>query len=204
MDLQVEKALAKWPNVPHCYGWLALDAQGSWRMRDEQAQKNGNLGERITQQALAGFIQRNYTHDEQGRWYFQNGPQRVYVELEAAPYIARIEPGSMLVLHTGDPMPDFDRACLSDRGNLWLCRGEYTAMLDGRDLAHCLPLLTIDGKPVDDVSLQAWMDSAGDCGRLALSWHDSSKAVEYLPEAEAPQRFGFVRSPQASIAVQNP
>jgi hypothetical protein len=31
------------------------------------------------------FIQRNYDHDAQGQWFFQNGPQRVYVELEATP-----------------------------------------------------------------------------------------------------------------------
>ncbi|MEG1326098.1 MAG: DUF2946 family protein, partial [Janthinobacterium sp.] len=34
MDDLVKQALAKWPNVPHCYGWLGLDARGHWRMRD--------------------------------------------------------------------------------------------------------------------------------------------------------------------------
>ena len=29
MDDIVKQAMAKWPNVPHCYGWLALDARGS-------------------------------------------------------------------------------------------------------------------------------------------------------------------------------
>ena len=29
MDDIVRQALAKWPNVPHCYGWLGLDARGS-------------------------------------------------------------------------------------------------------------------------------------------------------------------------------
>ena len=28
MDDIVKQAMAKWPNVPHCYGWLALDARG--------------------------------------------------------------------------------------------------------------------------------------------------------------------------------
>ena len=26
MDEIVKQAMAKWPNVPHCYGWLGLDA----------------------------------------------------------------------------------------------------------------------------------------------------------------------------------
>ena len=30
MDDIVKAALKKWPNVPHCYGWLALDARGDW------------------------------------------------------------------------------------------------------------------------------------------------------------------------------
>ena len=32
MDDIVKQALAKWPNVPHCYGWLGLDARGNWYM----------------------------------------------------------------------------------------------------------------------------------------------------------------------------
>jgi len=32
MDEIVKAAIAKWPNVPHCYGWLALDARGQWRI----------------------------------------------------------------------------------------------------------------------------------------------------------------------------
>ena len=32
------RRLAKWPNVPHCTGWLLLDRRGNWRMRDDAAQ----------------------------------------------------------------------------------------------------------------------------------------------------------------------
>ena len=38
MDEIVKAALKKWPNVPHCYGWLALDARGDWYMRDDRIQ----------------------------------------------------------------------------------------------------------------------------------------------------------------------
>ena len=41
MDDIVKAAMRKWPNVPHCYGWLALDARGDWYMRDEPAQAAG-------------------------------------------------------------------------------------------------------------------------------------------------------------------
>ena len=41
MDEIVKAALKKWPNVPDCYGWLALDARGDWYMRDERTQAAG-------------------------------------------------------------------------------------------------------------------------------------------------------------------
>ena len=91
MDDIVRQAMAKWPNVPHCYGWLALDARGAWRMRDERAQHLGLPGDKLVNAALVGFINRNYARDERGCWYFQNGPQRVYLQLEATPFVARNE-----------------------------------------------------------------------------------------------------------------
>jgi hypothetical protein len=90
MDEIVRQALAKWPNVPHCTGWLLLDRRGQWRMRDEAAQAAGELGTAIRHEALLGFINRNYERDDEGQWFFQNGPQRVYVELAYTPWIARL------------------------------------------------------------------------------------------------------------------
>ena len=95
MDAIVEAALRKWPNVPHCHGWLALDARGQWFMRDERIQRAGPFpqikGSRIDHDKLREFIHRNYDHDGAGCWFFQNGPQRVYVELEATPWVWRLE-----------------------------------------------------------------------------------------------------------------
>jgi hypothetical protein len=105
MDAIVEAALKKWPNVPHCYGWLALDARGDWYMRDERIQAAGPFpavkGSRIVHDKLIGFIDRNYSADGQGAWFFQNGPQRVYVQLEAAPWIWRLQPDGRVLSHTG-------------------------------------------------------------------------------------------------------
>ncbi|MEO7055441.1 MAG: DUF2946 family protein [Caldimonas sp.] len=109
MDAIVEAALKKWPSVPHCYGWLALDARGNWYMRDDRVQAAGVFpqlkGSRIEHVKLREFIERNYAADAAGAWFFQNGPQRVYVELEAAPWVWRLSiDGSgavTLVTHTG-------------------------------------------------------------------------------------------------------
>jgi len=122
MDEIVEAALRKWPNVPHCYGWLALDARGDWYMRDDRIQAAGPFpqvkGSRIRHDKLLGFIQRNYDADTQGAWYFQNGPQRVYVELEAAPWVWRVD-GAQVQSHTGRPANVSD-AWLDERGRLYL------------------------------------------------------------------------------------
>ena len=95
MDEIVKRALVKWPDVPHCFGWLGLDARGQWYMRDDQVQKLGNFatskGTRLEHTNLVAFISRNYQADEAGQWYFQNGPQRVYVELELSPWVWRIQ-----------------------------------------------------------------------------------------------------------------
>ena len=61
MDAMVEAALKKWPNVPHCHGWLALDARGDWYMRDERIQRAGPFpqvkGSVVRHDKLLGFIQ---------------------------------------------------------------------------------------------------------------------------------------------------
>ena len=111
MDPIVEAALKKWPNVPHCYGWLALDARGDWYMRDDRIQATGPFprvkGSRIEHEKLREFIARNYASDTEGAWFFQNGPQRVYVELEAAPWVWRlqtVDAGKLaMTSHTGRP-----------------------------------------------------------------------------------------------------
>jgi Protein of unknown function (DUF2946) len=125
MDAIVEAALRKWPNVPHCHGWLALDARGDWYMRDERIQHAGPFpkvkGSRIEHEKLKAFIERNYASDEDGAWFFQNGPQRVYVQLEAAPWVWRITDGPGRPLHSHTGLPAQWRSCwLDEHGRLFL------------------------------------------------------------------------------------
>jgi hypothetical protein len=122
MDEAVIRSLAKWPNVPAVYGWLALDRRGNWRIK----------GERIANPALRDFIARNYEPDDQGRWFFQNGPQRVYVKLAYTPLVAHFE-GEVLVDHCGRPFAAA-RAYQDDEGSVLLEGGGAVALLDDRDL----------------------------------------------------------------------
>jgi len=124
VDPEVLRALAKWPDVPDVYGWLALDRRGEWRIR----------GERIGNRALREFICRNYAADARGRWYFQNGPQKVFVRLAYTPLVARIG-GDGLVDHCGLSFGEPAGMWLDEEGSLLLQGARGVALLDDRDLA---------------------------------------------------------------------
>jgi hypothetical protein len=197
MDDIVKQAMAKWPNVPHCYGWLALDARGNWRMRDERAQVLKLAGDRILNAALLGFINRNYLHDERGCWYFQNGPQRVYVDLETAPYVAHTDPRHGFVLHTGETLERVSGAWLTEAGVLVLQDADKTAAVDDRDMAQCLPLLLMAGMPASDEQLLAWLENPK--GNLTLQYGGCEVKVEPISSADLETRFGFIRAPRANM-----
>jgi Protein of unknown function (DUF2946) len=123
MDEMVLRSMAKWPDVPDVYGWLSLDRRGSWLLK----------GERIGNQALRDFICRNYTSDSKGRWYFQNGPQRVFVALAYTPLVLHFE-GDALVDHCGRPFQPA-QAFLDEEGSVLMPGTPGIGLLDDRDLA---------------------------------------------------------------------
>jgi hypothetical protein len=193
MDDIVKQAMAKWPNVPDCYGWLALDARGAWRMRDERAQHLDLPGDKVQQVALLAFINRNYGADERGCWFFQNGPQRVFVNLEATPYIARTDPTLGLTVQTGAAIVP-GAAYLTGTGSLIVVDGAIVAQVDDRDVVQLLEKMTIDGAHADDEAVMAWLD--GKAGALSLELRGASIPMQRIAGAQLATQFGFVRLPQ--------
>ncbi|HXM82089.1 MAG TPA: DUF2946 family protein [Burkholderiales bacterium] len=122
MDELVVRSLARWPNVPAVYGWLALDRRGNWRIK----------GQRISNAAMRDFIARNYECDAQGRWFFQNGPQRVYVTLAYTPLVFHHE-GDALFDHCGRPARATE-TYLDDEGSVLIRAERGIGLLDDRDL----------------------------------------------------------------------
>ncbi len=171
MDDIVRQAIAKWPNVPDCYGWLGLDARGNWYMRDDRVQAAGPFpqvrGSLLRHEKLVDFIHRNYECDDAGQWFFQNGPQRVYIELEVAPWVWRLGPGYIVTAHTGRPAQP-EGSFVDEHGRLYL----KTDL--GFGLVHTL-----------DVA------DAADAIEQGL-WKPEEAAFAALP-----QRFGYVLSPAA-------
>ena len=207
MDEIVKAAMAKWPNVPHCYGWLALDARGQWRMRDERCQSLQLPGDIIRHPTLIDFIHRNYSSDERGCWYFQNGPQRVYVDLDATPYIARtIDKNESttddllsLQLHTQQAMPQVIAATMDADGHLVLASEKLLALVDDRDLAQVASHLQIDGHPVSDETLFGWLESEGQHHALTLRLNKRSDEVIAVQFSTIPLQmaaYRFISHPQ--------
>jgi hypothetical protein len=122
MDEMVARSIAKWPNVPAVYGWLALDRRGNWLIKGERI---GNVG-------LREFIARNYEADARGCWYFQNGPQRVFVALAYTPWVVHHE-GEQLIDHCGRPVAA-RQAFVDDEGSVLVLVEAGIALLDDRDL----------------------------------------------------------------------
>ncbi|NNM64309.1 MAG: DUF2946 family protein [Burkholderiales bacterium] len=192
MDELVRKALLRWPNVPACTGWLALDARGQWWIRDAEIHPwprdaQGRLDKagasRVSHQKLLDFIQRNYAADERGYWFFQNGPQRVYVDLEAAPLVLRLQIDASAddrpcwQTHTGQPC-DISAGYVDAIGRLFFASSE------GPGILHSL----------DTNLLAPWLDDAQHL--LSLPGFEPM-ALETMSDLDLRSRLGFQIQPSA-------
>lgn len=162
MDEIVKAALKKWPNVPACRGWLALDARGDWYMRDDRTQAAGPFpqvkGSRILHDKLREFIHRNYLADEHGAWFFQNGPQRVYVELEAAPWVWRldVDAAGRVQIHSHSGLPaQYEAACVDEDGRLFLVTDLGVGLVHTLDMGAAAEQVDRGTWQVDEVRFDA-------------------------------------------------
>ncbi|WP_321788198.1 DUF2946 family protein [Burkholderia pyrrocinia] len=183
MDDIVRQALAKWPNVPHCTGWLLLDRRGEWRLRDDAAQAAGELGSPIRHAALNAFIGRNYECDAQGQWFFQNGPQRVYVELAYTPWVVR------LAEHDGQLTLADQTGAAFEPDEAWLDDGGGVLFRDAGTPPRVAAL--------HDHDLGLFADHADfDAAQPVLRWRDGrALPLGHIVCADVPARFGYVASP---------
>lgn len=130
VDQTVLRGIAKWPDVPAVYGWLALDRRGNWLLKEPAGEGFGRIGNA----ALREFIGGNYAADAHGCWYFQNGPQRVYVRLAYTPLVIRHD-GTGLVDHCGRAA-EASAFFLDDEGSILVLGRRGIGLLDDRDLAR--------------------------------------------------------------------
>lgn len=182
MDDIVRAALEKWPNVPAVYGWLTLDSRGQWRIQ----------GQRITHPAFIQFMQRNYECDARGAWFFQNGPQQVFVALEAAPYVVRYD-GQTWILHTEEVMTRPDQAFWVEGGDIYFGFGAQLARLDDRDLGR-----------VADCFYQANqqpLEAQPEAGAIFQVCTDAFIPLTGLSHTELLQRYRIDPNPQPPVQI---
>lgn len=194
MDETVIQAMAKWPNVPAVYGWLALDRRGTWLIK----------GEAISNPLIVEFIGRNYGRDDRGRWFFQNGPQRVFVRLDYTPYVYRITASrgkaapALITTHTAMAVRTVNRAHLDEQGNVLLCTEAGIGVVDDRDLEALTSLLTDShGLALPDDQLESAIEAlrAGQAPCVRLTFRHTTIDVTPVQSREIPDRYGFVPSP---------
>jgi hypothetical protein len=203
MDEIVLRSMMKWPNVPSVYGWLRLDRRGRWliRMPDHGGTESTpapdaeHRFERIVNTAMIGFIGRNYSHDEQGRYFFQNGPQRVYVALEYTPWIYCLDgDGRQLVTHTGAAAGAPREAYVDEQGGLvLLCEPGVGAVLD-RDLAALADGFSDPAGQALDV--EALIDQTRTGQRVRARIAGAEVTVGAINAQELAARFGYVPRPR--------
>ena len=190
MDAIVKLAMEKWPDVPDVHGWLRLTARGEWWLD----------GGRVVNEALRDFIGRNYEADEAGHWYFQNGPQRVYVELETTPWIWRLDGQGRLLAHTGARPQTLQSAWLVDQEHFLFVTDLGCGLLEDRDAGSVIDRLCDEqGATLDEVRIEAWLAGSGHAwlAPAALGLDGPPCALGPCASHELESRFGFVREPLA-------
>jgi hypothetical protein len=192
VDDIVKQAMAKWPNVPSVFGWLALDRRGNWLIK----------GETISNPQINEFINRNYLHDDTGRWFFQNGPQRVFVELAYTPLVYGVpdHPKSDVIhTHTRRAVHSLHAAWIDDSGTLLLQSEHGIGHVHDQDLEWLLPrFVDAHGAVLDEDTLEARFDvyAAGRHGGLCFQLDATRVTIDALRASEAAARFGYVPHPQ--------
>lgn len=192
MDDIVLRGMAKWPNVPSVFGWLSLDRRGQWLLK----------GDRVTNPGIAEFFGRNYSRDEQGRWFLQNGPQRVYVTLDYTPFVYRVtapaEAALTLTAHSGTATATIKGAFMDDAGQLLLDTDLGIGLVHDTDLELLIPRFRDDSTQApDENALAAALDvlQSGNDPGLHLHTGSGSLRVRPIRAADVPARFGFVARP---------
>ena len=189
MDNSVIRAMARWPDVPSVYGWLALDRRGRWCLQ----------GAPVLHRGAIEFMNRNYGCTDAGLWYFQNGPQRVFVDLEYTPWILTLDGSRSLVDHTGRPVGELSGAWIDEEGNLLLMGERGIGLLCDRDLEPVSDDLRFaDGSVCDEGGVARLIEGrTAHAERIYFNWHGRPIEVATIRRERVPAEFGFMPRPRA-------
>jgi hypothetical protein len=184
--------MARWPDVPAVFGWLSLDRRGHWRLK----------GKKIDHPNSVAFINRNYLGDALGRFYFQNGPQQVFVELEFAPYILFPADNGNWVSHNGQMIQMPEYAWIDEDGNMGLMSALGLGLFHDQAVLHASSFLCdTSGHSLSDTALEAALElftnmGTDDTVRLRVGEH--LLKVKSIRRSELEGWGQFIKIPDAN------
>lgn len=197
MDDSVRRSMEKFPNTPVVYGWLRLDRRGTWWIRTA----------RIDHYKIRAFIGRNYDVDERGCYYFQNGAQRVFAELDATPWVYSVAEdsgdGLCVLTHTDQVVEQIVGAYLSDTGDLLLDTEFGVGVVNDRDLVRAYGLMCdAQGDSLGEDAVLTELESLLETGvseLLYIDYRDTRVKVQAIQFEDVADTFGFVPKPTKAI-----
>ncbi|SMC36453.1 DUF2946 family protein [Polynucleobacter kasalickyi] len=206
MDDSTISAIAKWPNVPFCYGWLFLDRRGVFRIRNEYSQQNNLQGEVIKHSGLCDSIKKHICIDDHQQYFYQNGPQRVYLNLAYCPYVVRILPhqeSQWILQNHLDQEITPSRCFLDEKGNVLLeCVVSITRCTNYPEMSFTeVQLRTVallHDHDLDIFSELSKMDVSS-CGiKGVFQWNHLEIPIEPMMSGDVMNEFQFKTIPTAS------
>lgn len=189
MQNELPLQFSNWPGHPEVHGWLRLSRRGDWFVK----------GQKVTHPRSLSFINAHYQSDPQGRWFFQNGRQRVFVQLAYTPYILRLNGTDSFKTHTGLTINELKQVCLDDEGNLLFQTEFGIALLNDYDLPLVQDYLaTASGTTPDDSTLMIAIDLLlqGCTSSLFFMWKGSALPIKPIQVNQVSKVFHFQKEPK--------
>ena len=183
----------KWPNVPDVYNWLMLDERGDWRIKEEK----------ISHKGLIDVINAHYQADDKGRWFFQNGPQRVFVTLAYTPYVLSVTSHDSITYfktQTNVIIRSVDRLWIDNKDRLLVSWKNGIGLVSDRDLPLLADKLTHETEPFDrmnstELDLIKQRTPSRSKTSLKLTMNQKTYDILFINAIEVSQLFGFDSNP---------
>jgi hypothetical protein len=171
-------------------------------MRDEFAQQNKLPGQVITHRALNEFISRNYACDRLGRYFFQNGPQRVFITLDATPWIARITPSEngLELLSQCNSIIEASGALSDEKGNIYILGKVNQLTYEEKNKEQfsnqdCQTVALLHDHDLDHFSRLAKLHEEACSFGGSWEWQGKQLPLDPIHSEELAARFKFIARP---------
>ena len=202
MDQFTFQALQKWPQVPNCYGWLSFDRRGQWRIQNEYAQLHQLPGETITHPGFKAYIESHLGRDENACHFFQNGPQRVFINFAYSPWVIRFYPleDGRWELKTTFGQAIEPTGCFLDEQDQISFEADFNVLTLGPDgqfiqnTIHSIGILHDHDLEIFSAFATIFANSCGSLGEFI--WQEKM-SIEPIHSKDMPRLFNFTKTPQA-------